>query len=419
MANHDYVIANAPGATVRADLNDAFAAIVTRNSGTSAPATTYANMVWVDTTLHVVKERNEANSAWIVRGRTDAEGVLAKTALYTLAVRDFGKLIDATSGTWTLTLMAAATATDGFWFECRNSGTGVITIDGDSSETIDGLTTIEVHPGEFVRLQCNGTLWRSDRIRRLGSLPENIQTDTYSVLTSDRGKLCIANKATAMTFNLPAAATAGKGFLFFYKNIGAGTLTLDGDSAETIDGAATATVAQNASGVLECDGSNWRTLLTGGGAAAGWTLATAQQPSGAGSVAFTGIPAGVNAIDISIQNLTHSGTDNLLVQIGDSGGIETANYESASGVSSTYVASTAGFIVYFANSGYDMHGFISLRRVTGNIWSCSHAVGNNATPNTMSGGGSRITLDADLDRVTIETTGTNTLTATNINLMYQ
>ena len=266
MSQHDGVIDNASGATVRADINNLAAALLTRNSGTSAPSTTYANMVWVDTTLHVVKERNEGNSAWIIRHRTDAEGVLAKTALYTLAVRDFGKLIDATSGTWTLTLMAAATATDGFWFELRNSGTGVITIDGDSSETIDGLTTIEVHPGEFVRLQCNGTLWRSDRIRRLGSLPENIQTDTYTVLTSDRGKLCIANKASAMTFDLPAAATAGKGFVFFYKNIGAGTLTLDGNSTETIDGSATKSVAQNESGALECDGSNWRTLLTGGGA---------------------------------------------------------------------------------------------------------------------------------------------------------
>lgn len=265
MSQHDGVIDNASGATVRADINNLAAALLTRSSGTSAPSTTYANMVWVDTTLHVVKERNEGNSAWIIRHRTDAEGVLAKTALYTLAVRDFGKLIDATSGTWTLTLMAAATATDGFWFELRNSGTGVITIDGDSSETIDGLTTIEVHPGEFVRLQCNGTLWRSDRIVRLGSLPENIQTDTYSVLTSDRGKLCIANKGTAMTFNLPAAATAGKGFVFFYKNIGAGTLTLDGNSTETIDGATTKSVAQNESGALECDGSNWRTLLTGGG----------------------------------------------------------------------------------------------------------------------------------------------------------
>src|SRR5687767_1094720 len=102
MAQHDGVIDNAAGATVRADINNLAAALLSQNSGTSAPSTTYANMPWVDTTNHLKKERNEANTGWITRGRTDAEGVLAKTANYTLALRDFGKLIDATSGTWTL-----------------------------------------------------------------------------------------------------------------------------------------------------------------------------------------------------------------------------------------------------------------------------------------------------------------------------
>ena len=40
-------------------------------------------------------------------------GVLTKTAAYTVAVADDGKVIVATSGTWTLTLPAAATAGDG------------------------------------------------------------------------------------------------------------------------------------------------------------------------------------------------------------------------------------------------------------------------------------------------------------------
>src|SRR5687768_2345615 len=135
---HDYSIDNDSGAAVRADINDAFEAAVTRNSGSSGPSTTYANMTWPDTTNHVEKVRNESNTAWIIRGRTDAEGVLAKAANYTLALRDFGKLIDATSATWTLTLLAAATATDGFWFDIRNSGTGIVTVDADAAETIDG-----------------------------------------------------------------------------------------------------------------------------------------------------------------------------------------------------------------------------------------------------------------------------------------
>jgi len=65
VATHDYVIANGTGAAVRSDLNGALAAIVSQNSSASAPATTYAYMLWADTTAGIMKMRNGANSAWI------------------------------------------------------------------------------------------------------------------------------------------------------------------------------------------------------------------------------------------------------------------------------------------------------------------------------------------------------------------
>jgi len=66
MAQHDYVIANQSGSAFRADLNNALSATVTGNSGTSAPSTTYAYMIWNDTTSNQRKIRNSANNAWIV-----------------------------------------------------------------------------------------------------------------------------------------------------------------------------------------------------------------------------------------------------------------------------------------------------------------------------------------------------------------
>ena len=68
MATHDYVIANGTGAAVRSDLNDALAAIVSNNSSSTAPATTYAYQWWADTTTGLLKQRNAANSAWITIG---------------------------------------------------------------------------------------------------------------------------------------------------------------------------------------------------------------------------------------------------------------------------------------------------------------------------------------------------------------
>lgn len=71
MATHDYVIANGTGAAVRSDLNDALAAIVSNNSGTSEPATTYAYQWWADTTNNLLKLRNSANNAWITLRELD------------------------------------------------------------------------------------------------------------------------------------------------------------------------------------------------------------------------------------------------------------------------------------------------------------------------------------------------------------
>jgi hypothetical protein len=42
MAQHDGVVDNGSGATVRGDINDALAALLTLQSGTSAPSPTYA-----------------------------------------------------------------------------------------------------------------------------------------------------------------------------------------------------------------------------------------------------------------------------------------------------------------------------------------------------------------------------------------
>lgn len=68
MAQHDYNIANQSGAAFRSDLNNALSAIVSDNSGASAPSPTYAYMTWADTTTGTLKRRNGANNAWQIVG---------------------------------------------------------------------------------------------------------------------------------------------------------------------------------------------------------------------------------------------------------------------------------------------------------------------------------------------------------------
>ena len=84
---------------------------------------------------------------------------LAKTANYTVVAADLDAVIDC-SGTFTVSLTAAATLGDRFTVGIRNSGTGLITIDPNSSETIDGYATIALLPGQSVELICDGSNWK-------------------------------------------------------------------------------------------------------------------------------------------------------------------------------------------------------------------------------------------------------------------
>ena len=61
----DYIISNQSGASFRTDLNNTLAAIVSNNSNSSSPATTYAYQWWADTSTGILKIRNSANNAWI------------------------------------------------------------------------------------------------------------------------------------------------------------------------------------------------------------------------------------------------------------------------------------------------------------------------------------------------------------------
>jgi hypothetical protein len=65
MSQHDYDIANQSSAAFRSDLNLALKALASLSSGTAAPSTTYANMLWYETDTNILKMRNEADDAWI------------------------------------------------------------------------------------------------------------------------------------------------------------------------------------------------------------------------------------------------------------------------------------------------------------------------------------------------------------------
>lgn len=108
-------------------------------------------------------------------------GTKTKTAAYTVVEADRGNLI-ALDGTFTLSLTAAATL-DTFVFVASNVGTGVITIDPDGTETIDGVATITLHPGESTAITGDASTWRTwGRVKSNGVIGYKY-TETSAVAT--------------------------------------------------------------------------------------------------------------------------------------------------------------------------------------------------------------------------------------------
>lgn len=77
----------------------------------------------------------------------------------------------------------------------------------------------------------------------------------YSVVVTDY--MSVINCSTSLTLALPAAATAGAGFVLFVQAASGAAVTLDPDSSETINGAATYILGSKSRGLLFCDGTGW------------------------------------------------------------------------------------------------------------------------------------------------------------------
>ncbi len=82
------------------------------------------------------------------------------------------------------------------------------------------------------------------------------KTATYSVAATD-GQNVLVLASNTITINL-YAVTGNTGKTVTVKNVGAGTITLDANASETIDGALTQTIAAaNQTLTLVCTGSAW------------------------------------------------------------------------------------------------------------------------------------------------------------------
>ena len=204
----------------------------------------------------------------------------------------------------------------------------------------------------------------------------------------------------------------------------------DSDSSNWVALQAPATVASNLTlTVPAADGTADQSLVTDGTGALSFAsrsrlvrTTTVATTSGT-SIDLTSIPSWVRRITVLFDGVSTSGISPVLLQLGDSGGIETSGYSSSiGGITGTNLCSystySSGFGLAGDNTVNTRFGFLTLVNSGGNTWIASGTCDIGGLGSGFSQGAK--TLSATLDRVRLTTVnGTDTFDAGLVNIIYE
>lgn len=158
------------------------------------------------------------------------------------------------------------------------------------------------------------------------------------------------------------------------------------------------------------------------------TSGTAVASTSGTSIDFTSIPSWVKRVTVMFDGVSWNSVVTPLIQLGDSGGVETTGYISIAGATSTAgggtaTTSTTGFGVLSGwGSGDVFYGSIifSLLNVSTNTWAAqgNFSVDTSSTDWALFTSGTK-SLSATLDRVRITSSAAITFDAGSINILYE
>lgn len=202
-----------------------------------------------------------------VRGPIKGRGLNQSTRTVTAASDsptsdDCMLLCDAASNSITINLPAVASNTGMVLFIKRidGSATNTVTLDPNSAETIDGLTTVDLPTQrQAVILYCDGTTWRTFAQACLGDVADTTaQTGTYTIAQNIRTVFADATGG-AFTVTVPAASVnKGRRFTVIKIDSTASAITVARTSPNTINGATSVTLtAQYEAITIESNGTHW------------------------------------------------------------------------------------------------------------------------------------------------------------------
>jgi hypothetical protein len=280
-------------------------------------------------------------------------------------------------------------------------------------------------------LDFRSTTLGSGAVTRVSGTPANLTVPASATLGTTNGvqsDLVVLALNNAGTLELAVVNSAGGNDLSETGLISTTAISAGATSASIIYSTASrSTLAYRVIGIIrstQATAGTWVTApsliqgsggMNSGGLNVNMRLGASVASTSGTAIDFTGFPAWAKRITVMFNGVSLSGSSDILVQIGDSGGIETTGYVSGSGSS---VNSTAGFIVRVGNATREASGMMQLLPVSGNSWVSSHSFALGTTADFAGGG--RKTLSDTFDRIRITTVnGTDTFDAGSINIMYE
>jgi hypothetical protein len=137
-------------------------------------------------------------------------------------------------------------------------------VDGPSSSTDNTLPRFDGTGGKTIQTS-NVVVSDSDEISGYRALVEEVNTTTYTLQASDRGKVKVFNNASAITVTLPNSLSQGFAITWVQKGAGAVTFTPASGATRNNRSTHTKSAGQWAMGSLYVDSNS-------GGAAAAYVL---------------------------------------------------------------------------------------------------------------------------------------------------
>jgi hypothetical protein len=252
----------------------------------------------------------------------------------------------------------------------------------------------------------------------------NSTTGTIATLNSTTGTIATLNSTTGTITNL-STTLAGD----FTISNGTGTLGTSGATAGTygsvtaipfltVDAKGRITSATTGTfSTTPADGS-----ITPAKLSQPMTSGTAVASTSGTAIDFTGIPSWVKKVTVMLSGVSANGSSNVIIQIGDSGGIESTAYIAHGGLiqdaATTSNDFTQGFGIVAGSASSTLSGFFEIYNFSGNTWVLSGSARQQSNRILFSAG--EKTLSALLDRVRITTAnGTDIFDAGSVNIMYE